>query len=92
MAHQGSRRDGAGKLFCDARLRQDRRSGTDLCGAGKAINLRKLCTELRIYTELVEQRGVSAYAYFAESTPQDVLDLAVAVFGKNKVRTFKDRK
>ncbi|MGE8453749.1 MAG: hypothetical protein ACN6OP_24705, partial [Pseudomonadales bacterium] len=57
-------------------------------GPAKASNLGKLGQELRIYKAIAEQRGVSAEAYFAEGTPQSVINLATKILGENNVKKF----
>ena len=51
-------------------------------GPAKAKDLGKLGTILRVYKELADQRGVSAQAYFADGTPQTVINAVNKILGE----------
>ncbi|NVN02093.1 two-partner secretion domain-containing protein [Asaia spathodeae] len=59
-------------------------------GPAKAKNLGRLGEVLRTYAAEASKRGVQAWAYFEESTPESVLSLARRILGDH-VKTFKDK-
>ncbi len=59
-------------------------------GPAKAKNLGNLGQELRIYKAIADQRGVEAKAYFAEGTPESVINLATKILGERNVKIFSE--
>jgi len=59
-------------------------------GAGKAGDLNKVESDSNTLKRIADSRGVQAQAYYANNTPQVVIDKAAAVLGANNVFTFPD--
>lgn len=55
-------------------------------GPAKARNLGGFTQSLIIYSQTAAQRGVSAYFYYAEGTPQSVINAAIKVLGSDFVK------
>ena len=55
-------------------------------GPAKARNLGSFVQSLTIYSQTAATRGVDAYFYYAEGTPQSVINAAAKVLGTNFVK------
>jgi hypothetical protein len=60
-------------------------------GPAKAKDLGKLGTQIKKLKLVAEERGVKAQAFFAEETPEEILEFAAKRLGAENVFTFNSK-